>query len=735
MLILPLTTSLLVGIAGRRLGVQGTNIVVIGTLFICALLSLVISNEVILSGSPVSVKAGTWLDTGKTVISWGFTIDPLNAWLISTVLVISLLVHIFASSYMAGDPSPQKFMALLLAFTGFMVLLIAGDNLAVLFFGWEGIGITSYLLIGYWFDRALACSAAGQAIIVNRIGDTMLTLAIVIFISVVGSGTLDLHDINFTFSTIQNLPIIDNFYFKAVGVLLVLAAAGKSAQFLLHTWLPQAMEGPTPVSSLLHAATLVMAGVYLLLRCTSVLNASNIALILAAVLGTITALFAASTAIVQNDIKRVIAYSTCSQFGYMFASVGLSQTYSTVLHLSSHAGFKALLFICAGGVIHSMRDEQDMRRLGGTIGLLPFTYAAILIGSLSLMAMPYLSGNSSKDLILELAAVHVTIPGNFLWMLGSVIAGITACYSIRLLALTFFGEPSAAKSSYSHIHEQPLGLIIPMVTLSIVSIFFGYIAKEPLAGMGSDSIINYFTFSSVNQGTDIPFASLTNNSFGLYTLNSVVEAEFGLGLLVKNLPVICTFIGTFIGILLFIWTPNAVLSLTSSLGSILSSYSRKGSSLLNFREFGYNALSYKWFVDSFYARVVSWPVYQLGLFCSKTVDRGILELIGAQGQSVLANKLNYTLTGPENLISYNELLSLPSTSNGTLNKSISSDFLSSPSFESKGPMSNKGFTNNVPEYALYIGSIAIVLTLCIIGNVFDPSILLILLIASIITLI
>ena len=243
MLILPLITSLLVVVFGRKIGVQGTNIVVIGTLLISALLSLTISNEVILSGSPVSLEAGTWLDTGKTIISWGFTIDPLNAWLISTVLVISLLVHIFASSYMAGDPSPQKFMALLLAFTGFMVLLIAGDNLAVLFFGWEGIGITSYLLIGYWFDRALACSAAGQAIIVNRIGDTMLTLAIVIFISVVGSGTLDLHDINFNFSTLHNLSLTNNTFTVIVGVLLVLAAAGKSAQFLLHTWLPQAMEG------------------------------------------------------------------------------------------------------------------------------------------------------------------------------------------------------------------------------------------------------------------------------------------------------------------------------------------------------------------------------------------------------------------------------------------------------------------------------------------------------------
>lgn len=658
MLILPLLTSLTVGMFGRRIGVTGTNILVIVTLLISTLLAFILSYEVIFTNSSISIEPFCWIDTGRTVISWGFTIDPLNAWLISTVLFISFLVHIFASSYMAHDPCPQRFMALLLSFTGFMVLLIAGDNLAVLFFGWEGIGITSYLLIGYWFDRPLAGSSAGQAIIVNRIGDTFFTIALLVLLGIWGSGSLDLHDLNLTFSNLNS----DNLYLvvKYTGILLVFAAAGKSAQFLLHTWLPNAMEGPTPVSSLLHAATLVMGGIYLLLRTTSILNASELALTVAAILGTFTALFAASTALFQNDIKRVIAYSTCSQFGYLFASTGLSQSMSTVLHLSSHAGFKALLFICAGGVIHSMRDQQDFRRLGGVISLLPFTYASMLIASLSLMALPYLSGNASKDLILELAAVHISIPGTFMWMLGSIIAGITACYSIRLIAFTFFGQPSASKVSYSSIHEQPLGLIIPMVTLSLVSIFFGYVAKEPLAGMGSDSVVSFYPN--------------LDNADTLINLSSLVEAEFGLSILSKNLPVICTLIGTSLGIILFI---IPIYSLNFSL--IVNSFNSKSIS-----NYIVNPLSNKWLVDGFFARAFVWPLYNLGLFSSKIVDRGLFELFGAYGISYnVSNIKDLTLTG--------------SVDNNA--KQI--------------------FGNNVPSYALYIGLIALASTLGTLIYFFD----------------
>jgi len=412
---------------------------------------------------------------------------------------------------------------------------------------------------------------------------------------------------------------------------------------------------PTPVSSLLHAATLVMSGIYLLLKCISVLNVSTLALTTAAILGTITALFAGTTALVQNDIKRVIAYSTCSQFGYLFASTGLSQSSSTVLHLSTHAGFKALLFICAGGVIHSMGDTQDMRRLGGTLTVLPFTYSAMLIASLSLMALPYLSGNTSKDLILELAATNITIPGTFMWLLGSTIAGITACYSVRLLALTFFNQPQASKNSYINIHEQPWGLIIPMITLSLVSIFYGYLAKEALAGIGTDSIINYYSSISCN----------------------VVEADFGLSMITKNFPVICTLLGTSCGIIIYILNPYVFNPMIIN------------NTILNI----YRSLSNKWLVDSFYSRFISWPYISTALFASKVVDRGLLELIGAYG-------LNIQLSTYPSLYTYKSSI-IPL---------YTSQYLpGSDTAQSRYPI----YGNNIPDSALYTGLFVILIILMV----------------------
>ena len=312
-----------------------------------------------------------------------------------------------------------------------------------------------------------------------------------------------------------------------------------------------------------------------------------------------------------------------------------------------------------------------MRRLGGVISLLPFTYAAMLIASLSLMALPYLSGNTSKDLILELAAVHITIPGTFMWMLGSIIAGITACYSVRLLALTFFGEPSASKVSYTSIHEQPLGLIIPMVTLSIVSIFFGYFAKEPLAGIGTDSVVSFFP--NININNDI------------MNLSSLVEAEFGLSIISKNFPVLCTLIGTLLGIILFI---IPIYSLNFSL--IVSSFNSK-----NINEYVVNSLSSKWLVDGFFARSLVWPLYNLGLFSSKIVDRGLFELFGAYGIAYKIRDLKYL----NNLDREIKDLTLINTTNKTGNKII--------------------FSNNVPDYALYIGLIALATTLGTLIHFFD----------------
>ena len=620
MISLPFIASLTAGLIGRSIGIKGTNIIVVGSLIISTILSLIIGYEVVLSGSSVSLKLGTWFDTGLINIDWGFIIDPLGAWLTSTVLVISTLVHIFATSYMAGDPAPQRFMSLLVGFTAFMVILVTGDSLGTLFLGWEGIGITSFLLIGYWWDRSAACNAAGQALITNRVGDASFTIALLLLIC--STKSLDLNTVTMCFynlgsgsltspittlegfestllseESVNHVSTTLNTVFGIntlnwVGVLLVIAAFGKSAQFILHTWLPQAMEGPTPVSALLHAATLVAGGIYLLIRCSAIVGASTWALIIATIFGTITAIFAGTTALLQNDAKRIIAYSTCSQFGYLTASVGVGQTGSTLFHLSSHAGFKALLFVCAGGVLHSMSDEQDIRRLGGLIYTLPFTYTALLVGSLSLIATPYLSGFYSKDLILELAASQLTISGTWFWIIGSLVAGITGCYSIKLLAYVFLGSPEASKRSYEQAHEQSTGIIVPIIILSLLALTFGYFAKESIIGFGTD--VTPIVLSNIGAAT-------------------FVGAEFGLKGVAKLLPLFLTLSGVILGIIIFVYKPSLFVRLAR-----------------RFNILGYS-LSNKWWADMIIARQIVWPIFNLGLFSSKVVDKGLLEIIGPWG--------------------------------------------------------------------------------------------------------
>lgn len=341
-------------------------------------------------------------------------------------------------------------------------------------------------------------------------------------------------------------------------------------------------------------------------------------------------------------------YLVHSQFGYLFGSIGLSQTHSTVLHLSSHSGFKALLFISAGNVIHSMKDEQDLRKLGGLQNLLPFTYVSMLIASFSLMALPYLSGNTSKDQILELSGIHVSIPGTFLWILGSLIAGLTAIYSLRLLSLTYWGLASGRRSFYEDITEQPLTVVLPMVLLTLLSIFYGYLAKEPLSGLGSDSLVH---------------SSCYNNS---YNMNNLVEAEFGLSFLSKNLPLLLTMLGILLGLLLNLKQEKQLLSPT------LRIY-----------------FSNKWLLDRLFSRVLSWPFLNLGLFVSKMLDRGTFELLGPLGLTKTA--MGYFWISPKE-------------NSPTMR-------LSPNTWENQQPLikeiKGEEWLSNVPEYSLYIGLLAV----------------------------
>jgi len=475
-----------------------------------------------------------------------------------------------------------------------MLILVAGDNYFIMFIGWEGIGISSYLLINFWYTRIQANKSGIKALTVNRVGDMFLSVGFFAIFWVFG---------NVDYATVFSVaPFINESAITIIGLLLLVGAMAKSAQIGLHTWLPDAMEGPTPVSALIHAATLVTAGVYLMLRSSPIIEYGPTVLIVITWVGALTAFFAATTGLLQNDLKRVIAYSTCSQMGYLFMAVGLSQYNVALFHLVNHAFFKALLFLAAGAVIHGMADQQDLRRLGGLVNFLPFTYTAILIGSLSLMAFPFLTGFYSKDLILEVALGQYEVSGNIAYWLGTISAVFTAFYSFRLISLTFFTVPNAPKGDYLHAHEAPMIIVIPLVILSILSIVFGYIAKDAFVGVGSD-----FLSTSLFQHPDHI---------------SLIEAEFGLPLLLKLLPAIGSLFGAGLALYLYHSVPSFTIGLTNNtVGYAL-----------------YTFLNGKWLFDVVYNKYIINGGLQLGQVISKVVDRGLIELVGPYGFSnVLTN--------------------------------------------------------------------------------------------------
>jgi len=475
---LPLLAATVAGFLGRKIGRTGSHLITCGSLIITASLALVAFYEVGLCQSPVSIKLLSWIDSEFLFVSWGFIYDSLTVSMLLPVLLVSALVHIYSIGYMSEDPHNQRFFSYLSMFTFFMLMLVSGDNYLLMFIGWEGVGISSYLLMNFWFTRLQANKAAIKALVTNRIGDYFFSIGLFALFWTFG---------NLDYSTIFSLaPVIDQDIITIIGICLLLAAMGKSAQLGLHGWLPDAMEGPTPVSALIHAATMVTAGVYLLLRSSPILEYGSTPLILITWVGALTAFFAATTGLLQNDLKRVIAYSTCSQLGYMMFACGLSNYSIGIFHLVNHAFFKALLFLSAGAVIHALNDEQDMRKMGGLVNLLPFTYTMIFIGSFSLMALPFLTGFYSKDLILEVALGQYLFTSSVAYWLGTISAVFTAFYSLRLLALTFLTYPNGPRIHYLSTHEAPLIMAIPLVILAIMSIFFGFVTKDLFVGPGSD---------------------------------------------------------------------------------------------------------------------------------------------------------------------------------------------------------------------------------------------------------
>ena len=486
---LPLVGSIISGFFGKFLGSRNSEILTSLFVSISAIFSFLIFYKVFNESYTNNLNILTWINSGTFNVNWSINIDALSSVMLVVVTLVSSIVHIYSIGYMSHDPHKQRFMSYLSLFTFSMLMLVTSDNFLQLFFGWEGVGLCSYFLIGFWFKKESANAAAIKAFVVNRVGDFGFALGI--FLIFYLFGTFNYTEVfelipqslekDLSFLGI-NINAID-----LVCILLFIGAMGKSAQIFLHTWLPDAMEGPTPVSALIHAATMVTAGVFLVVRCSPIFEYSPLALNIITVVGMSTAFFAATVALAQDDIKKIIAYSTCSQLGYMFFAAGVGAYNVAMFHLFTHAFFKALLFLGSGSVIHSFKDEQNINLMGGVWKKLPYTWILMIIGTLALTGFPFLSGFYSKDAIIEFAYLRGNTAGYFAAGIGIFTALLTSIYSWRLLFKTFHGDYNNKKLKITSMHESPMVMIIPLIILAIGAIFSGFLFKDLFIGVESSS--------------------------------------------------------------------------------------------------------------------------------------------------------------------------------------------------------------------------------------------------------
>lgn len=604
---LPLIGSISAGLFGRKIGPYGSSILTTSCLILTFFCSFFAFYEVALLGCPVYIKLIPWIDSEVLNIDWGFMFDSLTVVMCCVVTFVSSLVHLYSTEYMSHDPHLSRFMSYLSLFTFFMLILVTADNFVQMFVGWEGVGLCSFLLINFWFTRIQANKAAIKAMVLNRIGDFGLVLGIlVIFVNYKAVDYATVFSLTPMFSgEIINFLNYDLDLLTVVGAFLFVGAVGKSAQLGLHTWLPDAMEGPTPVSALIHAATMVTAGVFLIARCSPIYEFASTIKEIIVLFGAMTAFFAATVGLLQNDLKKVIAYSTCSQLGYMVFACGLSNYSVGVFHLANHAFFKALLFLGAGSVIHAVADEQDMRKMGGLRYLVPFTYSMMVIGSLALIGFPFLTGFYSKDLILEVAYGKFTTVGHFSYYLGTMGAFLTAFYSTRLTYLTFLSKPNGYKSVICAAYDSSYQICIALGCLAIPSIFIGYYTKDMIVGLGTDF-----------WGSAIYVHPENMNMF---------DAEF-IEHFYKVLPVGLSLLGTCSAFILYTFQSKLLFQIkTSTLGKKI-----------------YNFLNKKWFFDKVYNEQIGQFFFKFGYSVSyKIVDRGIFEILGPNG---LATMLRNTST-------------------------------------------------------------------------------------------
>nr|YP_009734661.1 NADH dehydrogenase subunit 5 [Sphaerothecum destruens]QID02701.1 NADH dehydrogenase subunit 5 [Sphaerothecum destruens] len=602
---IPLICAFGVLFFGRFLGHLGVirfSIILIG---LDMLLSYFVFYEVGINQVPVFLNVLDWISFDMIIVQWSLQFDSLSVSMLIIIITISFFVHLYSVEYMGQDPHLSRFMAYLSLFTFFMVLLVVSDNYVQLFVGWEGVGLCSYLLINFWYTRLQANKAAIKAMVMNRIGDIGLALAI--FMVYEYYGSLNFSVLMVIVESLNNNDICDISQIAVIVICLLVGALGKSAQFGLHTWLPDAMEGPTPVSALIHAATMVTAGIFLMIRSSMFIINSKLGLFVITLLGALTALFGATIGIVQNDLKKVIAYSTCSQVGYMLFSCGLDEFNVSLFHLMNHAFFKGLLFLSAGSIIHAVIDEQDIRKMGGLILVLPYTYSVMLIGSLSLMGFPYLSGFFSKDMILELSYAHYVCESLFSYWLGVVSASITAFYSIRLLIRVFFFNPNMCFSKFKKVQENNYIIFFVLFVLSMFSVFSGYFLKDMLVGFGSgffNGSLRSIKYISVN--TDVEF----------------------LPLYIKLFPVIFSLLGASIALVVYSGIEEIGFKVrSSSLGIIIFKF-----------------LSNRWYIDFIYNFYLYQLLFVTHNYLYKLVDRGVLELWGPTGMVNLLRRYSSVLS-------------------------------------------------------------------------------------------
>jgi NADH-quinone oxidoreductase subunit L len=589
-LLLPLAGAIFAGFLGRLLGARSAEVVTTTLVLVTAVLSWLAFYQVALQGQEVRIELMRFVDSGALKSVWSLRIDTLTAVMLVVVTNVSGLVHLYSVGYMEDDPSRPRFFAYLSLFTFAMLALVTADDFLQLFFGWEGVGLASYLLIGFWYHKPSANAAAIKAFIVNRVGDFGFALGIFAVFTLFNSIQYDTVFASAPDQVGKTMEFL-GFHVDAltlICLLLFMGAMGKSAQFLLHTWLPDAMEGPTPVSALIHAATMVTAGVFMVARLSPLFELAPIALGFVAIIGATTAFFAATVGLVQTDIKRVVAYSTCSQLGYMFAAEGVGAYNAGIFHLFTHASFKALLFLGAGAVSHALHHEQDLRRMGALRKVLPFTWAMMLVGTLSLTGFPLTAGFVSKDAIIEATYAAHSQVGTYAFMLTLVSAILTSFYSWRLMFLAFEGKPREPRDVLEHAHEPPWTMGLPLILLALGSLLAGGLFAHLFIGGGQAEFWRGSLVTHTAEGHQAP-------------------------LWVALAPTVAMAVGFAVAWYFYITNPLVPFGLAKRFRGVYL--------------FLFNA----WYFDALYDALFVRPAKRLGRFLWKTGDGAIIDGLGPDG--------------------------------------------------------------------------------------------------------